>query len=748
MGREYQVGAGLALLALAAQSALAQHDTTLSGAGFTGLSVTPTAQLLRRGTMGLAYESQVAGAPSAGRYGTSGHNFVAGFGVLPNLEISGRMAANTLNTNCYAEPCGIRDLSFNFKAGTPLDKAHRWNAAVGATDLGGAATFFRSYYGVLTYTATDARNLDLSVGYARRSGAVVPSRAATPLDGPFASAAYRPLPWLQGQLEYVDGSSFAGGRIHAPAEWLPTGWAAHLGVNMRMSGNAHTARSWISVGLTVPLYKVSNERPAPRPAIAPGALAAPVASRSAAQEFSAAGLAESPPIGVYAPSLAQAMPADPDEAGRITDDQMKKLAAALAAKGFEDIAIGRLPDGAVAIRVNNATYNVNSVDGLGVALGVVARQLAGARAPYRLVLTQRQVAIVGARGQTDCLARWIELETPGCAAVRLSAPGTAAVDASLDGAAWVVQGGAPSWATTRLVLQPVLRSTLGTEYGVFDYSAGLRATLQQPLWRGAYAEVSHVSPISESQDFRVGGVFGNSRLVDSTDRALVHQVARVPVELLFGKRNQGAATRWGANAFTAHLAAGRFDSNYRGVYGELRWEPGEGRNRFGIEGGRFDRTTAYDRNLPAESRALLASYRYAYTPTRTYFEATAGQFMYSDVGIKLGIKQWFHDVAVSLYVRRSKFEWEPRARSYAGIEISIPLTPRKDMSPTHHIQVTGTPRWSYGVETVIRESANRVDTSQGVVPGGAVLDRTFNSDRAGLSYLEENLPRVRSAAGR
>ena len=55
-----------------------------------------------------------------------------------------------------------------------------------------------------------------------------------------------------------------------------------------------------------------------------------------------------------------------------------RLAKALTAKGFEDIAVGRLPDGAVGIRVNNATYNVNTLDGLGVALGVIARQLADA----------------------------------------------------------------------------------------------------------------------------------------------------------------------------------------------------------------------------------------------------------------------------------------------------------------------------------------------------------------------------------
>ena len=137
----------------------------------------------------------------------------------------------------------------------------------------------------------------------------------------------------------------------------------------------------------------------------------------------------------------------------------------------------------------------------------------------------------------------------------------------------------------------------------------------------------------------------------------------------------------------------------------------------------------------------------AYTPTHTYFEATAGQFLYNDRGVRLGVKQWFHDVAVTLYVRRTKFDWERQARSFAGIEISIPLTPRKDMNPTHHIQVTGSPRWSYGVETVIQESSNYITTNQGVSSTASALDRTFNSDRAGLVYFEDNMRRVRRKPG-
>ncbi|RYY83643.1 MAG: hypothetical protein EOO24_38690, partial [Comamonadaceae bacterium] len=434
-------------------------------------------------------------------------------------------------------------------------------------------------------------------------------------------------------------------------------------------------------------------------------------------------------------AAASAKPAPPP----VTDDQLIALGEALRAKGFEDIAVGRTPDGAVAVRVNNATYNTNTADGLGVALGVIARSLADQRAGYRLVLMQRQLDIVGVTGQADCLAQWIALGPPRCTAGQLYTPGMTALGSLLADARWVVEGRAPSWKTPRVILQPVLRSAVATEYGVFDSSLALRAMLQQPLWPGAWAEVAGNTPLHDSDDYKRGQVFGQSRYVSQTDRYMVHQMFRLPAERLFGQSNAETAALWGANALTGHVAAGRIDANYRGAYGEVRWEPGEGRHRLHAEAGRFERIQVYDANLPVHSRTALASYRYAYTPTRTYGEITAGQFLYNDRGVRFGIKQWFDDVAITLYVRRTKFEWAAESRTSAGIELSIPLTPRKDMSPTYPVQVTGNPRWSYGIETVVRENANVLSTSQGVGANVSTLDRTFNFDRSGLTYFEDNM---------
>ena len=139
-------------------------DTTLTPGGFTGLTLTPNAHLVPWGRLNAAYDRQLPGIVSD----PSGHNFVTGFGLLPNLEVVGRLAANDLQSNCFTQGCGALDLSVSFKAGIGLDAANRYRLAAGVTDFGGAATYFRSYYGVLTYNEGP---LELSGGLSKRSGA-------------------------------------------------------------------------------------------------------------------------------------------------------------------------------------------------------------------------------------------------------------------------------------------------------------------------------------------------------------------------------------------------------------------------------------------------------------------------------------------------------------------------------------------------------------------------------------------------
>lgn len=239
-------------------AASAPHPFALSpimgSSGLSGATLTPSAQITDWGRMELRYDRQIPGLAPNRFGGTDGHNIILGFGLLPNLEVSGRLASNNMHGNCYTEGCGIRDLSANFKVGIPLDAAGRYHLAAGATDLGGQATNFRSYFGVLSYI--DHHWL-ASLGVAQRQSSRN-RQGASPLDGPFAHLAYQPLSWARAGIEYTDGDAWANAHLLAPAQWLPQDWRAHVGVSTRLNRNDTTDQAWWNIGLSIPLYRVPS----------------------------------------------------------------------------------------------------------------------------------------------------------------------------------------------------------------------------------------------------------------------------------------------------------------------------------------------------------------------------------------------------------------------------------------------------------------------------------------------------------
>ncbi|NML43761.1 YjbH domain-containing protein [Ramlibacter sp. G-1-2-2] len=709
-------------------------DTTMTQAGYTGLGITPNARLLDWGRFEFAYDNQLPGAQPS----THGSNYVAGFGMFPNFEFSGRLAANSNPDNCFVNVChGVRDLSASGKFAIGIDARNRFRLGLGATDVGGAATNFRSYYGVLTF---DAGSYEASAGLAKRSTSGG-NRPRSPLDGPFASAAWQPLPWVRGQLEYTDGSSFAGVRLFAPKQWLPEGWSAYIGANLALNDTKFTERNWWSAGVSIPLYKVPSlpaaGAQAPAPALADAQKPLPVYEARTLP----APAAPTPNGGASVPAQRAAEPLPP--AQPIGNERLEALAQALRAKGLEDISVGRMADGSIAIRANNATYNWNSADAIGAALGAVARELGDDRVAYRLVITQRQLPLVAVTGQADCLRQWIQ-GTNTCAGGELSTPGTMALDRLEEGANWVVSGLQPSWKTLRISLSPVLRTTVGTEVGVLDYSAGINVGFRQPLWPGADFEWRVQQELAHSNDFGSGGLLESRAIRNGTERLAFTQTVRVPLERWFAPGDDLAIRRWGLAAVTAQGTVGRVGNHFDGVYGALRWEPGDGRHRVNLQGGVFDNADYHAvPNEPKSARPLLLGYRYNVAPTRTYLEATGGQFMNNDRGLQLGVRQWFSDVAVQLYWRRTQVS--SLTRSFAGIEFSIPIGPRKDMNPSE-LQLTGTPRFSHAVESLIGGSNNAVVTGRGVQPPTPTLEAMHNSDRASLLYFEDNIRRIRDAA--
>jgi hypothetical protein len=714
-------------------------DSTLTPAGYTGLGITPNAHLLGWGRVEAGYENQVAG--NVRRLG--GHNAVLGFGLLPNLEIAGRLATNTIHDNCFFTPCGARDLSASGKVGIGLDAANRWRVAAGATDIAGSVTYFRTYYGVLSFNEGP---FEASAGAAKRSGTGVLGSKA-PLGGAFAALAWQPLPLVRGHVEYAGGDAWAGFRVFAPEQWVPEGWQLSAGANVRLNNNTLTERTSWSASLSIPLYKVpalSGAVKAPLPALQPGQQPLPAYEERTAATVPAPapGLAidSSPSTTTLAPN------ATGEAAAPATESQLRALADSLQAKGLEDIWVGRMPDGTVAVRANNGAYQRNATDALGVALGVIARGLSDSRSGYRLVLTQRQVPLVAVTGQADCLRQWIEQPTNTCTAGQLSTPGSAPLEPLYQGAAWAVERQNPAWQTVRISVTPVLRTNFGTEVGAYDYMLGANVTTQLPLWAGASVDWGVDAPLANSDDYQRGGLFSNRRIRSGTERLSLTQIARVPLEQwLSGKSGLGLLP----GTVTAQATVGRIGRFYDGAMGALRWEPGEGRHRFSAQAGSFRNNEYLNGTGPLgnlrRSAPMLGSYRYSVMATRTDLEATAGRFLNNDKGVQLALRQWFSDVALSVYYRRSSFASEA-SRQFAGIEITVPFGPRRDWQPLPHLQV-GSGRFTHRVETTIREGAgNPLRFGYGAVPPIRDLDAATNADRSSLVYFEDNLRRIRDAA--
>jgi hypothetical protein len=769
----------------------------LSPLGFTGGTLTPNARTLPLGTMGVRYDREVPGAAL-----TTGNNYVIGFGLLPYVEATGRIAANDLHCNLYlprsnavANSCldrgELRDLSMSFKLAVPLDEQERFSVALGATDVGGAATNFRSYYGVLGWRQGP---FEASAGVGRSD-----ARGAL-LSGPFGRLAVQVLPSLQLSAEHIPEGSWVSARAFVPGNWLPERWHVFAEANRRIGESKATGSSWLALGLSIPLdflgttasaeaqRRAALRAPTPvfgglpslgRPdaASVPGAASprseASAPASSTARQSSAAPIAgATAAAGTVSPARAVVLPAigsgvagiatnpvsatgstgskiaastvgaagapgpsaqDPAPLGRADAAALARLAQALATAGVEDVSIGEQDraDGAtvVIVRADNASWRWSDFDALGVVLARVARALAPVDAAFVVTLGRRGVPTLQVEGTGRCLEAFLRAGSADCPrgdTPRLRSSGEAGFDAALRDVRWAHRGISPSWGRTRVTIGPGLRSGVATEYGVFDYSLAAEVSVEVPLWKGASIEARRSFPLSHSSDYDDGAVFGTDRHKTVTDRVLLHQAIAL---------GHGVTTR---------AAIGRIFDDWRGGLGEIRWEPGDGRHRIGASAAQFRNGGSLRDGFVAEPR--LVSYRYLVGSLDWALELTAGRFFLNDTGWTVTSRHWFGDVAVAASLRSSQHRGLPDPEHFAGLQIELPLTPRRELG-TRWIQVQGADRWAYGVDTVVGNSHNRLTGGYGIVPpvpNG--LDAIHNYDRAASVYARGHWARIRSAA--
>ena len=188
-------------------------DDGIATRGATGGLTIPSASVLNSGEVAVSAgnfeEPQIGLHPKRRSYSV-------GVGLVPNVELFYRLAdyQDPLPGTNFAN--GPRDKSVNLKWKLPSIARWQPDLAVGATDIGGGASIFRSFYGV---ASSRVGPVDWRLGYAfGRAGA----NGQKTFDGLFGGVeVHAGATGLSALAEYDGRQKYAGLRYHSPGiEWL------------------------------------------------------------------------------------------------------------------------------------------------------------------------------------------------------------------------------------------------------------------------------------------------------------------------------------------------------------------------------------------------------------------------------------------------------------------------------------------------------------------------------------------------
>ncbi len=470
--KQYIVAAGL----LGLLSSAWPSELVLSPNGYSGLGLVPIGQTLPSGSAVVAFDPTIPGGQN-----TSGYNHQIGFGLYDNFELVGRLATNDLKCNMFkagaCPPNTIRDLSPSLKWSLPLDwlKQNKAAVALGITDFGGAASYFKSYYLVGTKSLG---NVDVSIGQAKAM------TDTAMLKGSFGALTWKAADWASLSLQRIGSDSWAHAAVSTPV--FDSGLNAWLTFNHRISDSALTDKNWIGWGVSIPLDRIKK-----------GTSSSTVSS--APQDRAVAGI----------------KPAD--------------LVQAFKQRGFYNPKIGKRVDGSLVFELENSSYAWNILDGAGVALGLIAGAYGDADKvqEFELVLTTRGMRQVLIRADASCVKRWLEAGDV-CATLSIDSLNQNSIVAKANQPVEWTDG--KPWAfRPEIIFSPTLVATVGTEYGAFDIDLGTNINTVLPLWTGATLERNHIVPLDiRSENFQPGRPFYASRLKAVNSRTLLHQLLNFP----------------------------------------------------------------------------------------------------------------------------------------------------------------------------------------------------------------------------
>jgi hypothetical protein len=713
------------LLALFALPSIASSLGNGGGA-FGGLSLTPTAQI-DPGAMTMQYQNRVIGT---GRF--DGINLTGVFGLNTFLEVGGRIAANTTTVNLYTGDGGARDLSASVKLQfNPLIGLEKspLKLSAGASDIGGAATLFRSHYGVASYQG-DAWNASLGYSQAGEN-----NKSFNPLNGAFANGSVKLKPWLQLGLETTAQQTWASvgfqNESFLNSLGAPQGTSFYLRANTQIRGsNIVGGKPWVDVGFRMPLDWTqikSSEKPLFKLASSP--LAQPVSPMN-----SISADAPSPSnsiVKLVEPVLNQ----EPSSKESLLA-YAQELTDRLIANGFEGVSLGYVGD-MLIVKASDMVYEHSLMDGAGVALGQIAKTAPAEINQYRYVHARWGTPAVGFTGDIRCLKDWLDRGFK-CGLVDVAIPEFRNLQKWTQNVNWWVENAKDFRFTPRVKLNPVQNYYVATEFSLLDYSVGLNVQPSMLLWEGGSIEASKIYSLKSTQGYDRGEIFNYTRIRDGMNGIMLTHIQKL---------NDG---------FSGRLNFGQIGTGfYKGGHAELRWDSLDGQYAAGFNQGYWKANNNWIQKIGKPSTAYA---RYSPSQKDWALEVIAGKYWYGDKGLSVISSHWMGDVKLSLYLRRSvppeRFWPGQYGATFAGLEVSFPLTPRKAMN-ADNFQVKGSSRMGLSLSTPVGRKDNYIVDPFGVpiyikalvdspVAGylGSVL---MDYDRNRPSYVYGHLERLRYA---
>jgi hypothetical protein len=644
--------------------------------GQTGLIEIPDAQAIS--TQEILFHGNNDFVTEEGQRIDSGENYIFGYGLLPGLELSGRVAV-------AEDEMGTRirnDLSGNAK--WQFLDTRRFDLGIGIQDFAGGAQNFEARYGVGT---AELGPLDVTLGYG-----IGPDR----LDGAFGGVALNVGRWGRIAIDHDGEAARAGlGLRYQFLDRAEAVFSTKLYSEEDDEDLAFGLSLRLALGKPAPPIdspRIDLPEPAPRSSMQKRAAEAAPASDDVRQALAIATFKQTSPAV-----------SNVDYSYRMSTDDTHEQAAqtvfeALTDAGLSHVRVGRDTAGRTVVMFENRRFWHSQLDGFQVVYQVLRRL--DVHANGWTLLEEKN----GVPRSTVVLDEDLRF--------RRAAQGAP----NIEDVAWMTQESSSPFGV-ELRLEPRLDTLVATDFGVFDYDLALQSTLRVLLGHGLSVHGAAVLEGARSDTYEDGGAFERRQQDTGLDEAFLQWTHR-PYSAYLG-RASGGIQKLG-------------DDNFAVLDYEGALHSPTGAHQLHAHLAHFNNQDRDDnRNL------AIGSYRYWWWDQDASLTLSAGQFFDEKLGGRVILRRYIGDVIVGLF-----YERDEDGEQSGGLSISFPLTPRVGMEPIGGVYVVGQPRWQYAVSTTIDgpEGRNvlRPDFLAEPDPNYNLRRDFLDSDRALPGYLKSH----------